>query len=103
MHIGILNQILELVLLVVGVYGDAYGSYLGACIEECEPVGHVLSPQANVAAFGDAYRNQAAGHIVNPFVELLPGKTQVAVRIYNVFLIGSNLSPMLKPVSKCSF
>ena len=102
-HIGVLNQILKLVLFVVGVYGDTYGSYLGACIKECEPIGHVLSPQTHVAALGNTYRNQAAGHIVNPFVELFPGKTQVAVRIYYVFLIGSNLSPMLKPVSKCSF
>ena len=102
-HIGVLNQILQLVLLVVGVYSDADSTDLGTCIKERKPVRHVLSPQAHVAAPCYTYCYKAACHVIDPLVELFPGKTQVAVRIYYILFVGSLLSPMLKPVSECSF
>ena len=96
-------QVLKFVLLVVGVYRDADRTYLGAGIEERKPVRHVLCPQTYVGAFGNTYCNKAACHVIDPLVELFPGKTEVAVRIDYIFLVRGHLSPMLKPISQSSF
>ena len=103
MHIGVLAQVLQLILLVVGVYGNADRAYLGAGVQERKPVRHVLCPQTYVCSFGNTYCNKAACHVIDPLVELFPGKTEVAVRVDNVFFVRGHLSPMLKPIAQSSF
>ena len=103
MHIGVLAQILQLILFVIGVYSNAYGTYLGAGIQEREPIGHILSPKTHMSALGYADCYQTAGHIIDPLIELLPCETQVTVRIYYVFPVRRYLCPMLKPIAQRFF
>ena len=48
LHIGVLTQILQFVLFVVGVYRHKYGTYLGGSVEEGQPVGHIGGPDTDV-------------------------------------------------------
>ena len=47
-HVGVLAQIFQFRLFVVGVHGDKYGTNLCGGIEEGEPVGNVGGPYAHV-------------------------------------------------------
>ena len=80
-HVGVGTQVLQLVLLVVGVDGDEHGTYFGCGIKEGQPVGHVGGPDAHVGALLHANRQQALGQIVDTLVELAPGEAQVTVTI----------------------
>ena len=102
-HIRVFTQILQLVLLVVGVHRYQHGANLSCSVEECEPVGHVGGPYTHVRSLLHANRYQAFGQIIHALVEFAPRKAQVAVAIYYIFLIGSSLSPVLQPLSQCAF
>ena len=102
MHIGVLTQILELALLVVGVDGYQHGTDLGGGIEERQPVGHVGSPDTYVGATLHTNGNQTLGEVIHTLVELAPGKAQVAVGVNDVFLIGRGLSPVFEPLTECA-
>ena len=71
-HIGVLTQILQFVLLVVGVHRHQHGANLGGGIEKGEPVGHVGGPDAHIRAFLHANGYQTLGQVVHTLVELLP-------------------------------
>ena len=102
-HIRVLTQILQLVLLVVGVHRYQHGTNLSSSIQEGEPVGHISSPDTHIRALLNADRYQALGQIIHTLVKLAPGKAQVSIRIYYVFLIRSSLSPVLQPFTQSSF
>ena len=78
-HIRVLTQILQLVLLVTGVYRNQDGTNLGGSIEEGQPVGHIGCPDADVRAFLDTDGDQTFGQIIDTFVELRPSKSEVTV------------------------
>ena len=79
LHVGVLTEILQLVLLIVGVYRHEHGTNLGCGIEEGEPVGHVGGPDTHIGTFLHADRYQAFSQIIHTLVELRPGEAQVAV------------------------
>ena len=47
-HVRVLTQILQLVLLVVGVHRYQHRTNLSRSVEECKPVGHVCGPDTYV-------------------------------------------------------
>ena len=72
LHIRVLTQILQLILLVVGVYRYQHSTDLGSSIEESKPVGHVCGPDTHVRTFLYTYADQTLGEIVHTLVELTP-------------------------------
>ncbi len=103
MHIGVLAEILQLVLLVVGVHGDEHRTDLRGGVEEGEPIRHVRRPDTHVTALLHTDGDQAFRQVVHTFVEDLPCETEVAVRIDDIFLIWGFLRPILEPLPQCPF
>jgi len=101
-HVRILAEVFQFRLLVVGVYRHRHGPNLGTGIKEGQPVGHVSCPDAYMGSFFHSDGKQSFGHVVHTFVELAPSEAQVAVRVNDVFFIGSGRSPMLQPVAEGS-
>ena len=101
-HVGVLAQVFQFGLFVVGVHGDSHRSDFGTGIEEGQPVGHIACPDADVGATFHTNGQESFGHMVYAFVELLPGESQIAVRVDDVFFVGSGGSPMLQPVAEGS-
>ena len=79
LHVGVFAQILQLVLLVVGVHRYQHGTNLSCGIEEGEPVRNIRRPDAYVRAFLHTNGYQALGQVVNTLVELAPCEAKVAV------------------------
>ena len=79
LHVGVLTEVLQFVLLIVGVYRHEHGTNLRRSIEEGEPVRHVGSPDTHIGTFLHADRYQAFSQIIHTLVELRPGEAQVAV------------------------
>ena len=102
MHIGVLTEILQLVLLVVGVHRHQHGTDLGGGVEEGQPVGHVCSPDTYVRAFLHTNGNQALGEVVYTLIELTPSKAEVTVAVDDVFFVWGCLSPVFEPLSELS-
>ena len=48
MQIGVIGEIFQLVLLVIGIDGNEYGSYFGRGEKEREPIGNVGCPNTDV-------------------------------------------------------
>ena len=103
MHIRVLAEIFQFGLFVVGVYRNGYGTDLGTCIEECQPVGYIPCPDTDMGSFFHADAQQAFCQVIYSFVKLFPGKPQVAVGVNNVFFVGSGCSPVFTPVSQSTF
>ena len=101
-HVGVMAEVFQFGLLVVGVHGYGYGTNLGTSVEEGEPVGHIACPDAHVGSALYTDGEQALGHVVHTFVELAPSEAKVAVGIHDVFLIGSDLGPVFEPVAEGS-
>ena len=97
LHVRVLTQILQFVLLVVGVHRHKHRTNLSRSVEECQPVGHVSSPYTHVRSLLHANRDKTLGQIIYTLVEFAPGKSQVAVAVNYIFLIRSSLSPVLQP------
>ena len=98
MDVGILDQVFQLVLLIVGVDRYRYRTDLRRGEEEGQPVGHVGGPDADVRTMVNADRQHTLRHVIHTLVELFPRETQVAVRVDDVFLVGRCLGPMLQPL-----
>ena len=101
-HVGVLAEVLELVLLVVGVHGDEHGADLGCGIEEGKPVGYVGSPDADVGSSFHANGDESLGEVVHTLVELRPCESQVAVGIDDIFFVRGDGGPVLKPFAQCA-
>ena len=71
-HIRVLAQIFQLCLLVVGIYRYVDGAYLGAGIQQRQPVGYVCRPDADVRSPFHADSDKSFCHVVHPAVELAP-------------------------------
>ena len=99
-HVRVLAEIFQFILLVVGVHGDKHRTNLGGSIEEREPVGHVGGPDTDIATFGDTDGQESLGQVIHALIELFPCEAQVAVRIDDIFLIGRDLCPMFKPLTE---
>ena len=102
MHIGVLTEILQFVLLVVGVDGYQYGSDLRCGIEERQPIGHVRGPDTDIRPFLHANSNQALGKVIDTLVELTPGKTEITITVDDIFFIRGCLSPVFEPLTECT-
>ena len=48
MHVGVLTQILQLILLVVRVHSHQHSTNLSRCIKERQPVWHIRSPDTDI-------------------------------------------------------
>ena len=79
MHVGVLAEILQLVLLVVRVHRHQHGTNLRRCIEERQPVRHVRSPDTHVRTFLHTDGNQTLGEVIDALIKLTPSEAQVAV------------------------
>ena len=101
-HVGVLAEVLQLVLLVVGVDGHEHGTNLCRSVEEGQPVGYVGGPDADVGTFLDTDSDEAFGEVIDALVELAPGEAEVAGGMDNLVFIGRRLSPMLEPLSECT-
>ena len=99
MDIGILYQKLQLVLFIVRVDGNGYGSDFGGSIKKCQPVGYIRCPDTDMGAVFDTDREHTFCHPVDTFVEFFPCKTQVAVGINQVFLVRRRFGPMFQPLA----
>ena len=102
-HVRVLAEVFQFGLLVVGVHRDIDGAYLGAGVEQGEPVGHVGGPDAHVRATLHADGDEALGHVVHATVELAPGETQVAVGVNDVFFVGGGFGPVFQPLAEGTF
>ncbi|OAV75111.1 hypothetical protein Barb7_01312 [Bacteroidales bacterium Barb7] len=103
MQVGILHEVFQFALLVIGVYGDHHRPDFRTGIEEGQPVGHIGRPDADVRPVRDADRQHSLRHIVRPAVELAPREAEVAVGINEKLLVGRNRRPMLQPLSERPF
>ena len=70
LHIRVLTEILQFVLLIVGVYRYKHGTNLGGSIKEGEPVGYIGGPDTHIRAFLHTYGNQTLGKIIHTLIEL---------------------------------
>ena len=100
MHVGVFAKILQFGLLVVGVYGDQHSSDFRRSIKECQPIGYIGSPYADVRARLHTDGNQSFGQVVYTFVKLRPSESKIAVGIYDVFFVGGSLCPVFEPLSQ---
>ena len=100
MDIRVFDQEFQFALLVVGIDGNGHCSDLGGGIQECKPVRDISRPDTDMRAMFDPDRKHAFRHPVYTFVEFLPGETEVAVGIYQIFLVGGRLGPMFYPLAE---
>ena len=103
MHIRILAKIFQFRLLIIRIYCDVYRTNLGTGIQQCQPIGHVRCPYADMSTTFHPNSDQSFRHIIHTLVQLTPGKTKITVGIYDIFLIGSLFGPMFQPLSKSTF
>ena len=103
MHIRILAKIFQFRLLIIRIYCDVYRTNLGTGIQQCQPIGHVRCPYADMSTTFHTNSDQSFRHIIHTLVQLTPGKTKITVGIYDIFLIGSLFGPMFQPLSKSTF
>ena len=99
-HVRVLAEVFQFCLFVIGVDRHIHGPYLGAGIEQGEPVGHVGGPDAHVRAAGDADGDEPARHVVHAPVELAPREAQVAVGVDDVFFVRGGHGPMFQPLAE---
>ena len=78
---GLLQQIAQLVLPIVGVHGQQDGADLGGGELQRHPVRHVGGPDGDLFPFPHAQRHQALGEVVHHFGKFPPGLAVVAVGI----------------------
>ena len=102
MHIGVLTKILQLVLFVVRIYRDQHSADFRGSIKECQPVGHVSSPDTHIRSFLYTYTDQALGQIIHTLIELAPSEAKVTITIDDILLIRRRLSPMFQPLAQCA-
>ena len=78
-HIGVLAEIFQLRLLVIGIYSHSHRTDLRTCIKKCEPVRYIPRPYAHMGTSFDSYGKKSFGHIVYTFIEMTPCETEIAV------------------------
>ena len=100
MHIGVLAEIFELRLLVIGIYGHSHRTDLRTCIKKCEPVRYITCPYSHMGTSFDSYCKETLGHVVYTFIEPAPCKTEIAVRIDYILFVRGGFGPMFKPVTE---
>ena len=79
MNICILNQKFQLVLLVIRIDRNRNRTNLGCRKQECQPIRHIGSPNADMRAMFHSNGQHTFCHPVNPFVKLFPRKPKITV------------------------
>ena len=90
-HVGLPDEVLELVGLVVGVDGDQDGADLGGREHEREPFGDVARPDAHMVAAADADGQQALRHLVGAAVEVQVAPAEPPVRVHDEGMVRLRL------------
>ena len=102
-QVGIIDEVFQLVLFVVGIDGYQHRAYLGGGEKKRKPVGHVGCPDAHMRAGRYAYGEQAFCQLIDPPVELPVGEPQVAVGIDDELLVGRAFRPIFEPFAQSFF
>ena len=100
MHIRVLAKILQLRLFIVRIYSNIYRTDLRTSIQQCQPIGNISRPDTHMGTTFHPNGDKPFRHIIHTTVQLTPGKTEIAVGINDIFLIGSLFSPVLEPLSQ---
>ena len=77
----LLEQVGQLILAVVGVYGEQNGPDFGRGEHQGHPVGHVVGPQGHLVAFFNAQAHQSLGQFIHRVFKFRPCLAVVAVHI----------------------
>ena len=75
MHVGVLTEIFQLVLFIVGVHRNQHSTNLGGRIKEGKPIGHIRCPDTHIRSFLHANGDQTFGQVIHTLVELTPCET----------------------------
>ena len=103
LHIRVLTQVLQFILLIVRVHRHQYGTDLRSGVEERQPVGHVCRPDTHVRTFLHTNADQTLGEVIHTLIKFAPGEAQVTIAIYDIFFVWCGLSPILEPFSQGTF
>ena len=88
LHVGLLQDVVQLVALVDRVHGDHDHADLGRCVHERQPIGDVARPDAQMVTGLEADGQKALGKLVGAPVEVGVGPTQVAVGIDHELVVA---------------
>ena len=93
LHVGLADDVLQLVELVIRVHRHEYDADPGRCEENRQPVWHIVGPDADMIALDDTDREEALGELVHALVEIGVGEPQVPVRVDDEFAVWSLPGP----------
>ena len=100
MHIRVLTKIFQLGLLIVRIYRNIYRTNFGTSIKQRQPIRNISRPNADMGSPFHTDRNKSFRHIIHTVIELAPGETEIAVGIYDIFLIRGLFSPVFQPLAQ---
>jgi len=101
MDIGVVEDVFELRFFITGIDGHQDGSDFGGSKHEGEPVGHILSPNADLVAGLKADVQQPLGQPVDAVVEPGIGEAEVAVGVNDEFLVRGFQGPFFQDFAQC--
>ena len=97
-HVGLLDQVFQLMRLIVGVDGHEDGADLGRGEHQSQPFGDVARPDADVRALGDADGQQALRHVGGALVKVLVAPDEAAVGIHDEGMVWLGMDQIVEEV-----